>query len=54
MALVTDQNLIDNIATQHNLKDVKWVDLNVFGTLVGFANGTSRYVEESQPTPQRF
>lgn len=43
------------IAADHNLKadEIVWADRNVFGLLVGFKNGTSRYLERAGALPPR-
>ena len=52
MALAPE-SAIQPFADRHGLKDVIWLDLSEWGSLVGFANGTSRYVEQALPLPRR-
>lgn len=52
MALVSPSE-VDTLTAQHNLKDVAWIDVSEWGTLVGFTNGTSRYVDPAVPAPCR-
>jgi hypothetical protein len=52
MALASPST-VDTLTTQHNLKDVAWIDVSEWGVLVGFANGTSRYVDSPTPAPRR-
>lgn len=40
------------IAAEYNLKDVAWAEETNFGLLVGFTNGTSRYVRTDGPPPR--
>lgn len=40
------------IADEYKLKDVAWAAETNFGLLVGFTNGTSRYVRTDGPPPR--
>lgn len=47
---------IEQAAAKLGIKpeQIVWCDENVFGILVGLANGTSRYVVENEPLPRQF